>query len=368
MRFSVYLSIFALVSACGGGGAQTTEQHVLEDGTVVEGSKASTSKDGGPRQIAIPGGAATPISYMSFGQGKLHLGTTDGWVGSAQILNRTSNATRISNTGVQVVAVSSGGELALLNSRPPQVVNQDGALILNLNMVPVMESGIFAADSFSLFVSEATGRVRVWGQAHSFEVPKGDEKLENYLNKQASDFSVTFAPLAGPIHLMPGGTMIFADQDGVISMWNPAKPSQSKRIMKVEGRVKSLSSSGNEVVATSDRGQLKAGKLDPPSFFGWAREAKGDYAAMSDLLRGKFVESSEGVIRLRVAETGDVEWEVPAPGKPCGVAISEDGNFAAVCRDNKMLILSTRDGSWDSTIWMMQGLHWQDSSGQAIAK
>ncbi len=161
--------------------------------------------------------------------------------------------------------------------------------------------------------------------------------------------------------------MIFGDQEGVISLWNPARPSQSKRIMKLDGPVRSISGSGNELVATSTTGQLKAGKLDPPSFFGWARDVRGDFAATSDLLRGKFVEATKGTIRMRVMETGEVEWELPAPGTPCGVAVSEDGNFAAVCLDNKVVILSTRDGRWDSTVWMSKGLYWTAAAGQKIA-
>ena len=361
-RSAVLFSLIGLMSACG-----ASQSAQVSDSEGTESQNSEVREDSAPKEspvttVAPAAGPSATISYMAFGEGGLHVGTRDGWLGTFQIMNRSTSAHQMSNSGVSVAAASADGGLALLASDPPQVVNKEGALILNLNTVSDMESGIFARDSFSLFVSETSGRVRVWGQAHSFEVPKGDEKLENYLNKQASDFNVTFAPLSGPLYLMPGGSMVFGDKEGVISIWNPAKPSQSSRIMKLNGPVKSLSGSGNEVVATSVGGQLKAGRLDPPSFYGWARDAKGDYAATADLLRGKFIESSDGVIRLRVTETGETEWEVPAKGKPCGVAVSPDGNFAAVCLDHKVAILQVSNGAWDSTVWIDKGkLHFAEN-------
>lgn len=358
--------LFAM--ACAGSSTQSAADAEVSEAPTLNADGTVAAQDGSrPDRIVLPEGTASSVSFLGFGRGKLQIGTSDGWVGTVQILNRKAEAKLMSTTGTRVATISPDADLVMLDSKPPQVVNQTGALILNLGMVPSLAAAAFAHDSFSLFVSEPGGKVRVWGQAHSFEQPSGDEKLENYLNKQASDFNVNFKPLAGPLYLMPGGSMIFGDQEGVISLWNPAKPSQSKRIMKLDGPVRSISGSGNELVATSTTGQLKAGKLDPPSFFGWARDVRGDFAGTSELLRGKFVEATEGTIRLRVMETGEVEWELPAPGKPCGVAVSEDGNFAAICLDHKVVVLSTRDGRWDSTVWVNKGLYWTAAGGQKIA-
>lgn len=322
-----------------------------------------------PGKVEFPSGASQSLSVLEFGlDGQLMVGFSNGTLAKMRVLSRTGKVTSVSSKGVAPIAISPDGSLVVLNSSPPVAVNDTGALILNMNSVSSVEDAAFARSEFSLYVGSPDGTIRIWGQAHSFEEPKSTEKMEDYLNRQASDFKIKMKPLRGPLHATDSGLLLFADDTGVVSLWNPRKPSESRRIMKLEGTARSLSTSGNDVVTTSSTNQLKVGRLDPPSYLPWSRGETAAYAATSEFLPDKFIELSEGRLRARTISTGDEEWSVALPsGEPCGVSVSPDGNLAAVCVDNYVATFATSDGTWDTVLWHDgEKVRWETADGRPI--
>jgi len=136
----------------------------------------------------------------------------------------------------------------------------------------------------------------------------------------------------------------------------------------LEGTARSVSTSGNDVVTTSTTGQLKVGRLDPPSYLPWSRGERADFAATSEFLPDKFIELSNGTLRARTISKGDDEWSVTLPaGKPCGLSVSPDGNLVAACVGGFIATFATSDGAWDSVVWHNgEALQWQTSAGEKV--
>ena len=367
-------SSLVLGSGCGASAPQTQAGDSSGGGGgVQEGSLESdtNASSGGPSgTFALPSGSAAGVSLVDFGSAnQLFVGTKNGRLASLRVLSRTAVAhSPAAKIAAPIAAVAPDGSLAVLNTSPPKVVNMTGDLILNANASETMTAAEFSKGDFTLYMSAPDGTVRIWGQAHNFVAPDPEEKMESYLNRQGTDFNIRLAPLRGPIHATSNGYLILTDEEGVVRLWTVRKPTNSKRIMKLDSPVKSVATSDADIVTTSEAGSLKVGHLDPPEYFPWSREEKADYAATSDFFPGKFVELKNGALRGRKIETGEVLWTTALPaGEPCGLDVSPDGTLVAACIDGFVGVFYAADGKWDSTVYFEgANLKWQDASGKDI--
>ncbi len=361
------LGLFVFSAACGASSSAPVQN---ADGTISETSTESdapTFAADTPEKLELPAGQRSRISYIAYNlDNTLHLGTSDGQVASLAVLSRKAEVDKPA-AGFEVISISPDGRYLVIRTSPGRVVDRKGVLALNMNVIPTIESASFAPDMFSLYVSEAGGKLRIWGQAEAFVKQGDDENLAAYLNRQGSDFNVEFEPLSGPMAALPQGALIMAAADGVISFWSSSAPGRTRQVMKLDGPIKALSASGNDIVAVSRGGALKVGKLEPATYQAWSKNARADWAATNEHLRGQFVEMSSGTLKLRNTESGDIEWEKPLPAGPtCGLSVSPDGRMGAACVDGVILVFYVKDGTWDSRAWFGDTFKWMDARGPEI--
>ena len=212
--------------------------------------------------------------------------------------------------------------------------------------VPSFESAAFGSDGVTLYVADKAGKVRIWGQPHSFEEDQHKEKLENYLNRQAPDFHVEFPPVRGPIHITDRNKLVVVDGEGAVRIWDPTRPSASKRIMAVGGGARSIASADGHVFVTSMTGALKVGLDDGSGFLPWSKDARGAFVAASPMTAGTFFTLDNGSLASRNTQSGGVVWTTTVPdGHPCGLAVSPDGNTLAACIGNFVATFDATSGA-----------------------
>lgn len=309
------------------------------------------------------------VTTLEWGDGdRLLVGFADGSFARLSPSSSESDFYQVAKSAFPVEAISPSGKFALIGSGPPAVLSTDGTAVLQMNPVKSYEGASFARDNLGIYVSDSDGKVRIWGQSHSFEEELTKEKLEDYLNRQAPDFHVQFPPLSGPIQMSTDGVLLVGTEDGTISMWNPKKPSSSNRIMKMDAPVAWFDAAGGVIVATSTQGQLKVGVLSPPSYKAWSRDARADYADVANLLPGQFVSQSGATVALRDVETGESIWSIELPGsEACGVAVAENGRRIAACVDGRVVILDAEDGQPYSYAYNSGGtLSWEKPNGDKL--
>ncbi len=370
------ISSLAVFSGCGASStntaqdtSNTTGSNSGAQGTDSNG-KATSSGGDNAKSVTFPQANADTLSLVEFGgANQLFVGTQKGKVGIARIAKREGSVgTPATQVDAPIRTVAPDGSLAVIETDPTKVVNMRGELILNANTVGNLAGATFAKNDYTLYISAEDGTIRIWGQAHSFADPEPQEKMEDYLNRQGSDFNINVGPLRGPLHSTSNGHIVMTDDQGVVRLWNPRKPSKSKRVMKLDGTARSVSTSGDDIVTTSSNGSLKVGRLDPPSYLPWSRDEKADYAAASDAYYGKFVQLGGGKVRAREIETGEEVWSTDVPaGNSCGLTMSPDGSLVAACVNNFVVILNTSDGAWDSTAYFDgTKFKWVDATGAEI--
>lgn len=356
------------VAACGGGEASKTDN---ANPTAVGATPAPVAgpAEGGSKNVPIDSSAtAMPVVSMTWdGNEMLQVGYKGGAFASLEVFKRKGSTGQLADSA-EIAAISPGGKLFFVRSRPPSVVDGKGTLLLRMSNVQSLESGAFSRDGSTVYAASSDGVIRFWGQAHSFVDGGGDEELQDYLNRQANDFRAQVNPIRGPVSVDHNGWLYFVSNEGVVSYYNPAKPSKSFRIMKVKGTPRSVDAADGYVYVTTETGQLKVGKLDPPSYLGWSREAKADYAAGAENYPGRFFSLHEGAVKGRDIETGDTLWEVELPQlKPCGLSVAPTGDTIAACVGGHIVVLSAKDGSVDSAFHYGSKLVWVDASNASIS-
>lgn len=312
-----------------GSGSQSAES----GGTSSKGAKKLEFENVSPRSV-------TSLQYLA---GKLAIGFSDGAIafvdGSGQVSH--SKVAKVH----AVAAVAPNGELALLSAKPPVVVNTKGDLILQMNTVPSFESAAFGNDGVTLYVADKAGKVRIWGQAHSFEEDQHKEKLENYLNRQAPDFHVEFGSISGPIHMTESNKLVVVEKEGKVQLWDPTRPSGSKRLMLVGGGARSIASADGYVFVTSMTGALKVGK-EEGGYLPWSKDARAGFVATNNMAAGSFFTLDTGKLESRNTQSGEVNWSASLPdGFACGLALSPDGNTLAACIGNFVATFDTKTGA-----------------------
>ncbi len=343
-RWSVMVAVCAL-SCSGAGASKKADDAARGDGTSI--SRGAVEASGireGVRKVSFPSVKPKAVTYVGFRNGKLAVGHLDGVVSKVDVSSGSTSVSKASKA-FQVAAVAPNGDLALLGTNPPVIVNLNGDLILQMNTVKEFESAVFTEQGMGLYVADRLGKVRIWGQAHSFEEDQHKEKLENYLNRQAPDFHVEFGPIRGPLALTDDGKLVVTDEEGVVNVWDPTKPSSSKRIMKLDGHARSVAAAEGFIYATSVNGALKIGKV-AGGYLPWTHDARGGMVAAHGLATGMYWQLDTNEISARKTETGDPMWQTPLPdGNLCGLAISEDASHLAACVGNFIVLLDADGGA-----------------------
>ncbi len=355
------------VAACSGSGSQAKS-----DDTVTESGGASA--DGAPTKTRDARGAtlrfddASPraVSLLDFRGPRLAVGFSDGNIALVDPGTSDVKSARVAEV-FAVDAVAPHGDLALLAKNPPVIVNFDGDLILQMNTVSDYESASFSSGGLPLFVADKKGKVRIWGQSHSFEEDQHKEKLENYLNRQAPDFHVELSPIRGPIHVMDDGRLVVVDIEGIVRVWDQTSPSTSKRIMKLDGAVRSLDSGDGYIYATSVTGALKVGKADG-GYLPWSADARGGYVAASRLAAGTFFVVDSNQLKQLTTETGETVWRADLPdGHACGIDVSDDAKTLAVCVGNYVALFDASDGTPRSYLYRDgENVVWKSVTGDRL--
>lgn len=365
-----WLVCAALLVGCGGGQATSgADDPSGGSGTSTGGEVASS--EAAAAELSFASSNTVDVTSLEWGDGdRLLVGFADGSFATVSPSDSEAAHHKVAKNAFPVAAVSPSGKFALLDSAPPAILAKDGTAVLQMNTVKAYQGASFARDNLGVYVSDSEGKVRIWGQSHSFEDELSKEKLEDYLNRQAPDFHVQFPPLSGPIQMSTDGVLLVGAQDGTISMWNPSKPSSSKRIMKLDAPVARFDAAGGVIVATSTQGQLKVGTLSPPSYKAWSRDAKADYADVANLLPDQFISQTGATVALRDVETGEEQWTRELPGSDaCGVAISENGRRVAVCIDGNVVLLDAETGMPSSYVFNSSGaLGWKTATGDDVSK
>lgn len=300
------------------------------------------------------------VTYVGFAGRRLAIGFGDGAVTLVDPTNGSAEQSNASKA-FEVAAIGPEGDLVLLRSSPPAIVNFAGDLILQMNTVPSFESAAFNRTGVGVFVADREGKVRIWGQPHSFEKDQHKEKLENYLNRQAPDFHVEFPPVRGPIGLTTEGQVVVADDSGVVRLWDPMRPSSAKQIMKLDGHMRSVAVAEGHVYATSVNGALKIGLLEG-GYLPWTKEARGGMAAASPLAPGRFYLLDRGALSARNTEDGEALWQVELPeGHLCGIALADDAATLAACVGNFVAVFDARTGRHLGTAYRDDQFVWRDA-------
>ena len=345
------LTIASVVSSCSGASKKD------ETGVGGAANGASPSAD-----QATPNGAGRPsaeevkslklddvtprgVSALRFVGRKLAIGWTDGAIATIEPDGGEVFHGKVAKLH-GVSAISPDGHLAVLAASPPAVVNIEGDLILQMNTVARLESAVFGNDGITMYVADNTGKVRIWGQPHSFEEDQHKEKMEDYLNRQAPDFHVEFAPIRGPIHMSTNNKLIVVDQDGNVRAWDPTRPSKSARLFKVGSGARSIASQGGYVFVTSLSGALKVGNDDGSGYLPWSKDAKALFVASSVGSTDRFFTMDPGVLQARNIEDGATVWSAELPqGAGCGLVASGDGDVLAACVSNFVITFDAKSGA-----------------------
>lgn len=333
----------AILSACG-----SSQQVRDKDGNIIlqekSGAQAKTGK------ISTAPSNADKISLIYFSMDSLYIGTKSGVLAKVELSTQRAKVTQVADK-VPIHAVSPSGELVLIETNPPSVVTLENALILQMRLVHNFEAGIFGPKGIPLYGADKNGKLRIWGQAHSFEGLAKDERLENFLNRQAPDFLVEFPSIQGPIGMSESGVLFVVDREGVVSKWNPEKPGEIDRIMKVKGRLKSIQATNYNIVTTTNAGVLKVGVVNPPSYLPWSRNVEAEYAALSEIGDTFVLVDNEG-LKMKEIQTGKETWNLALPdGTRCGLDISDNGKNIAVCV-NHMIYIVDDSGSLIGQFYM----------------
>lgn len=358
----IALSAMLALSACGTTKTTTKiidgkEVVVDQNGTPVsESESGGETKSSGDATKAPEGSEAISMLYFAPNQ-NLYVGTRSGSLAEVDVGNQKATVSKVAGSSA-VVATSPDGGYAIIESSPPAVMGLDGALVLQMSLVKNFESAVFGADGKTLYVGDRGGKLRIWGQAHSFTKQGKGERLENYLNRQAPDFLVEFPSIEGTLAASGTGLLFVAGSDGIVSSWNPAKPGEIHRLMKVKGTVKSMQATGQHVVTTSKSGYLKVGRVDPPSYLPWSKDVRADYVAISELTGDKFVMLDGEGVKMKGLDDGTNAWSLALPDGPrCGLDVSDDGREIAACVGNMVYIISS-GGNLLSQMYVKGNVEW----------
>ena len=369
-RYPLLFCAVALVLssvACGtSSGASTGTSAGDGAGAATSGSAASTTTAASIAQAHAKGEPLTfepasvrAITSLTYNDHQLAIGFSDGVVA---LSSKSGDVSQSTTTRVYpVAAVSPTGEFTLLGSNPPAVVNAKGDLILQMNTVPDFESAAFGADGITLYVAARNGKIRIWGQPHSFEEDQHLEKLENYLNRQAPDFLVEFPPIRGPLHVTASGKVIAVDEEGNVRIWDPTAPSSSKRIMNVGAGARSIASAGGAIIVTSQTGALKVGQEDGAGYKAWSKDARGAFIKTTHLNDDVFYVLDRGTLRAVAIETGEEQWSTTIPDDhPCGLTVSPDSSQVVACIGNYVAVFDAATGAPKTYGYRVDGdFHWK---------
>lgn len=339
--------VVSSLAACSGGSQGAKPDKASVGGSTADSSEQksrSSSSAGAAKKLVLESASPRGVALIDFVDQKLTVGFSDGAIAVVDPGGEVMHA-KVAKVH-PVSAVAPTGDLALLNASPPVIVNFEGDLILQMNTVPSFESATFAPNALMLYVADKSGKVRIWGQPHSFEEDQHTEKLENYLNRQAPDFHVEFPPISGPIRVTDTNKLVVVDKEGTVRLWDPTAPSGSKRLMKVGGGARSISSAAGHILVTSTTGAFKIGREDGSGYLPWTKDATADFVVTSPLAIDTFYQLDTGTLRARTIETGDEIWSVEVPDKrACGLAISADAKLLGACIGNYVALFDTENGS-----------------------
>ena len=344
---SLAITAFAF-AACSGGAAGTKQDSTAgASERSADGSSSAAvergSSGGASRNVEFGDEQPRAVTLVDYIEPGFAIGFSDG---SYAVFDPAAKAGKLSKVAkvYGVAAVSPSGVLALLGSTPPAIVNAEGELILQMNTVENFESAVFADDALALYVADRQGKVRIWGQAHSFEEDQHKEALAVYLNRQAPDFHVEFPAIRGPIAMTPAGQLMVGDEEGVVRLWDPTRPSSSKRIMKLDGHVRSFAAAEDYLYATSTSGSLKIGQT-AGGYLPWTKDARGGFVAATDAAPGTYWQLDDGAVSWRNTEDGAARWELKLPaGALCGLAVARDASWLAACVGNRVVLVDAETG------------------------
>ena len=359
-RGIAWCAVALVMAGCSGGASAQKETGGTPQGSESgdpsrRGGKVDGPNKDGPRSVTFPSASPRSVTLVDFLEDEVALGFGDGAVA---LFNPKTGKARESKVAQahEVAAIAPTGDLALVRSSPPAIVSFGGELILQMNTVQQFESAAFGHDGLALYVADRHGKVRIWGQAHSFEEDQHKEKLENYLNRQAPDFHVEFPPIRGPIGITDANQIVVADAEGVVHLWDPTQPSNSKRIMKLGGPIRSVVGAEGYIYATSTTGALKIGKADG-GYLPWTKDARGGFVTATGLASGMYWQLDDRLVAARKTEDGEALWETALPaGHLCGLAVSNDANWLAACVGNFVVVLDADGGA-------VQGVMYRDAEG-----
>ncbi len=322
--FSALLS----VCACGSTSSNLSTQDVDGQAAVVKSSKKS-----------VVGAERISMVYFAPNQ-NLYIGTQTGNLAEIDVANQKGSVSRVAQSS-GVVLTSPNGEQTVVNASPPVVTALDGSLVLQMSLVKNFASAVFSPDGKVLYVGDKGGKLRIWGQAHSFTKQGKDERLENYLNRQAPDFLVQFPSIEGEIASTGSGVLLIPQSDGTISAWDPKSPGDIQSLMKVKGTVKSMQATAQNVVTTSDSGYLKVGRVSPPSYLPWSKDVRADYVAIRNSTGSDFVMLDSEGVKMKNIDNGSQTWSLALPpGQRCGLDVSDNGQEIAACVGNVVYLIN----------------------------
>lgn len=358
------IAFSAMLALCACGTTKTTTKIIDGKAVVVDQNGEPVSETGsvldskstGKIGKAPDGSESISMVYFAPNQ-KLYLGTRSGNLVEIDIEAEKAGVTKIA-TSSSVIATSPDGQYAIIDASPPAVMGVDGELVLQMGIVKNFESAVFRDDGKTLYVADKGGKLRIWGQAHSFTKQGKGERLENYLNRQAPDFLVELPSIEGTLAASGTGLLFVAGSDGIVSSWDPKKPGEIHRLMKVKGTVKSMQATAKNVVTTSKSGYLKVGRVDPPSYLPWSKDVKADYVAISEFTGDDFVMLDGEGVKMKNLDSGENTWTLALPEGPrCGLDVSDDGHKIAACVGN-MVYLISGSGTLLSNVYVKGNVEW----------
>lgn len=336
-----------LAVACSGSSPTTTADDP-SGGAATDNGKAANSEaanNASPRKLVFESATPNHVTLLDFIGGDVVVGFGDGRVTKLRAGEGVKFDGKVAKKD-PIGAVSPSGNLALLATAPPVIVNMQGDLIVQMNTVPEFESATFSSEGLGIYVADKTGKVRIWGQAHTFEEENAKEKLEDYLNRQAPDFLIEFPSVRGPVHMTDDNKLVITDAEGIVRLWDQMSPSSSKRLMKLDAAAQSIDSAGGYIFVTSTFGQLKVAKADGSGYMPWSKDVRGRYVAATPLAVDQFFVLDEGRMELIDVETGEPKWKAELPkGRPCGLAVSPDASRLAACVGNYVAVFDATNGN-----------------------
>jgi hypothetical protein len=349
----LFATTYLAASGCGGAARQSAPNEV----PTLQKPSAEASLIGKNKQTSLADlmshlNASIPVTALSWTQdNRLAIGFGDGSAALGTLPHGGLEELRVSPS-TAVVQLSPKTDLALIGTTPITMMRRKKGQsefedVFALQNVKLYESSAFSMDSTKLYVSDAKGKLRIWGQPELFYARGPEEKLDEYLNRRAPDFFVEFPSLRGPIAVDTQGSVLVGSAQGVVSYWNPLKPSRVVRIMKLKSPLTSLSESDGFVVATAKDERLRVGQIEPPGYLPWSRNESALLAIAHPWYPDHFISLHHDKVSARQLSTGSQAWSQPLNRKerPCGLTISGSGDFVAVCLSNVVAVLRTSDGS-----------------------